>query len=665
MTDRRASCTPARAVLPAAAGEQAVTVTVAGGRIVGVGPLDRSVTGRPDGEVVELGDDVVLLPGLVDTHVHVNEPGRTEWEGFASATRAAAAGGVTTIVDMPLNSLPPTLDPEALAVKRAAAEGKCVVDVGFWGGAVPGNLGRLGALLDAGVMGVKCFLPDSGVEEFPALSSAGLLAAAEEVAAADGLLLVHAEDPGVLAGAPAASGPAYADVPRVAPASAEDRAIDAVIDAARRTGARLHVVHLSSAAALPALAAAKADGVRVTVETCPHYLVLRAEDVPDGATPFKCCPPVRDEANREALWAGLADGTIDLVVSDHSPCTAELKHLDTGDFGTAWGGISSLQLGLPAGVDRGAPARALAGRRGALDVVSTGRRWSGSPRRAGSGPGRRRRPRRVRPGRRAGGRPVAAAPPQRGVAVRRCAAHRRGARDVVGWGAGRRGPAGSGDRTAAVERGGVMAQEEATGEDPLALPDLAVRTFGGAVVWANDELFAGRENLINPGPAAFTPRTFGAKGQVYDGWETRAATASPATTRPSCGSVRPVWCAPWSSTPATSPATSRARRRSRGWPSTGTRPSTICARPSGRRWSSARRCRATPRTSSPSRRRDGGPTCVSRIHPDGGVARLRVHGEVVADPRPSRRSAPSTSPRSTSAAGSPAAATCSTARRTG
>jgi allantoinase len=324
-----------------------VTVTVAGGVITGVGQLDRSVTGGPGCEVVELGDDVVLLPGLVDTHVHVNEPGRTEWEGFASATRAAAAGGVTTIVDMPLNSLPPTVDPEALAVKRAAAEGQCLVDVGFWGGAVPDNLGRLGALLDAGVMGVKCFLPDSGVEEFPALSTAGLLAAAEEVAAADGLLLVHAEDPRVLAGAPAAAGPAYRTFLASRPHSAEDRAIDAVIDAARRTGARLHVVHLSSAAALPALAAARADGVRVTVETCPHYLVLRAEDVPDGATSFKCCPPVRDDANREALWAGLADGTIDLVVSDHSPCTADLKTLDTGDFGTAWGGISSLQLGLP------------------------------------------------------------------------------------------------------------------------------------------------------------------------------------------------------------------------------------------------------------------------------------------------------------------------------
>jgi allantoinase len=324
-----------------------VTVTVVDGVITTVGPLDRSVTGGPGGEVVELGADVVLLPGLVDTHVHVNEPGRTEWEGFATATRAAAAGGVTTIVDMPLNSLPPTLDPDALAVKRAAAAGQCVVDVAFWGGAVPGNLGRLRQLLDAGVLGVKCFLPDSGVPEFPALSADGLLRAAEEVAAADGLLLVHAEDPEVLAAAPDPSGTRYEQFLASRPPAAENRAIDAVIEASRRTGARVHVVHLSSAGALPALAAAKSEGVRVTVETCPHYLVLRAEDVPDGATPFKCCPPVRGDANREALWAGLADGTIDLVVSDHSPCTADLKHLDTGDFGTAWGGISSLQLGLP------------------------------------------------------------------------------------------------------------------------------------------------------------------------------------------------------------------------------------------------------------------------------------------------------------------------------
>jgi allantoinase len=296
--------------------------------------------------VVELADDEVLLPGLVDTHVHVNEPGRTEWEGFATATRAAGAGGVTTILDMPLNSLPPTLDPDALAVKRAVAGGQCAVDVGFWGGAVPGNLGSLGPLLDAGVFGVKCFLPDSGVEEFPALTTPDLLRACEELAAVDGLLLVHAEDPGALAGAPAAGGRSYQRFLDSRPASSEDLGIATVLDAARRTGARVHVVHLSSASALPSIAQARADGLRVSVETCPHYLVLRAEDVPDGATAFKCCPPVRGDANRDGLWDGLADGTIDLVVSDHSPCTPELKAPETGDFGAAWGGISSLQLGL-------------------------------------------------------------------------------------------------------------------------------------------------------------------------------------------------------------------------------------------------------------------------------------------------------------------------------
>ena len=343
----------ARAVLPD--GERAATVAVRNGVIADVLPLDPSLTGM---EVVELGDDVVLLPGLVDTHVHVNEPGRTEWEGFATATRAAATGGVTTIVDMPLNSLPPTLDPPALAVKRAAADGKCLVDVGFWGGAVPGNLGRLRPLLDAGVIGVKCFLPDSGVEEFPALSGDGLLLAAKEVAAADGLLLVHAEDPDVLESAPAPTGPSYDGFLASRPAAAEDTAIGRVIDAARRTGARVHVVHLSSASALPAIAAAKDDGVRLTVETCPHYLVLRAEDVPDGATAYKCCPPVRDDANRDALWAGLAERTIDLVVSDHSPCTPDLKRLGDGDFGAAWGGIASLQVALAA-VWSGARARGI------------------------------------------------------------------------------------------------------------------------------------------------------------------------------------------------------------------------------------------------------------------------------------------------------------------
>ena len=287
----------------------------------------------------------MLLPGLVDTHVHVNEPGRTEWEGFATATAAAAAGGVTTILDMPLNSIPPTVDAAALAVKRAAARGRVHVDVGFWGGAVPGNTGDLRALHDAGTYGVKCFLLDSGVPEFPPLRPAELHAALTELATFDGLLIAHCEDPGLIADAP--PGRDYAGFLASRPPAAETRAVAGLIDAARATGARVHVVHVSSAAVLPLLRAAVADGVRITAETCPHYLALAAEDVPAGATQFKCCPPVRDAANRDQLWAGLLDGTLTAVVSDHSPCTPDLKRLDTGDFGAAWGGIASLQLSLP------------------------------------------------------------------------------------------------------------------------------------------------------------------------------------------------------------------------------------------------------------------------------------------------------------------------------
>jgi allantoinase len=319
-------------------------VVVTGGRVVAVEPAGTAVEAA---EHVRLGDDEVLLPGLVDTHVHVNEPGRTEWEGFASATRAAAAGGVTTLVDMPLNSVPPTVDVDALAVKRAAADGQCHVDVGFWGGAVPASLGRLGAMSDAGVFGFKCFLVDSGVPEFPPLDRDQLERAVAEVAALDALLIVHAEDAGVVAAAPECGGPSYTRFERSRPHEAEDTAIAALLDLAARHGARVHVLHLSSAAALPSLAAARTAGVRVSVETCPHYLTLSAEMVPDGHTEFKCCPPIRGAANRDALWRALEEGSIDFVVTDHSPSTVELKGLGNGDFAQAWGGIASLQLGLP------------------------------------------------------------------------------------------------------------------------------------------------------------------------------------------------------------------------------------------------------------------------------------------------------------------------------
>ena len=319
-------------------------VVVTDGRVSAVEPGGTHVEAA---EQVRLADDTVLLPGLVDTHVHVNEPGRTEWEGFATATRAAAAGGVTTLVDMPLNSIPPTVDPDALAVKRAAADGQCHVDVGFWGGAVPSSLGRLRDLADAGVFGFKCFLVDSGVPEFPPLDHDQLDRALAEVASFDGLMVVHAEDPEVLADAPAGGGPSYAAFVGSRPHQAEDVAISRLLDLARTHAARVHVLHLASASALPLLAKARADGVRVTAETCPHYLTLSAEEIDDGHTEFKCCPPIRDAANRDALWRALVDGVVDCVVSDHSPSTVDLKRLDTGDFGEAWGGVASLQLGLP------------------------------------------------------------------------------------------------------------------------------------------------------------------------------------------------------------------------------------------------------------------------------------------------------------------------------
>ena len=324
-------------------------IGVRGGRIAAVEPAHGfSSMSAGASDVVRLGEDEVLLPGLVDTHVHVNEPGRTEWEGFDTATRAAAAGGVTTIIDMPLNSLPPTVDVPSLAVKRAAAEGRVHVDVGFWGGAVPGNVAELPRLHSAGVFGFKCFLLDSGVPEFPPLTHFELADALRVVRERDALMIVHAEDAETIDAAPPSCGRRYRDFLASRPARAENVAIAAVIELARRTGARVHVLHLSSAGALPLIADAKAEGLAITAETCPHYLAFHAEAIPDGATPFKCCPPIREDANRDALWRGLADGTIDYVVSDHSPCVADLKHLETGDFGGAWGGVAGLQLGLPA-----------------------------------------------------------------------------------------------------------------------------------------------------------------------------------------------------------------------------------------------------------------------------------------------------------------------------
>ena len=322
-------------------------VTVRDGVIIAVDSVTEAAEPPADAELVQLADDEVLLPGLVDTHVHVNEPGRTEWEGFATATAAAAAGGVTTILDMPLNSVPATTSAAALQVKRDAAASQAWVDVGFLGGRGAGQPGAAGELAEAGVFGFKCFLLDSGVPEFPPLTAGQLRQAMAEIAAFDGLLIVHAEDPEVIAAHEVPHAVRYREFLGSRPPAAENTAVETVIAAARETGCRVHVVHLSSAEALPALAAARAEELRISVETCPHYLTLHAEEIADGQTQFKCCPPVREAANADRLWQGLADGVIDFVVSDHSPCTVELKRLDAGDFILAWGGISSVQLGLP------------------------------------------------------------------------------------------------------------------------------------------------------------------------------------------------------------------------------------------------------------------------------------------------------------------------------
>ncbi|HEV2130748.1 MAG TPA: allantoinase AllB, partial [Longimicrobiaceae bacterium] len=301
-----------------------------------------------DPPLVDAGDAVVM-PGLVDTHVHINEPGRTEWEGFETATRAAAAGGVTTLVDMPLNSIPAATAVAGLRAKLEAAAEQCWVDVGFWGGMVPGNRTELGPLLAAGARGFKCFLVPSGVEEFPHVSEHDLREALPELAARGAVLLAHAELPGPLEAASAtlsADPRSYAAYLRSRPPQAEVEAIRLLIRLCREVGARIHIVHLAAAEALPLLREARAEGLPITAESCPHYLHFAAEEIPDGATQLKCAPPIRERANRERLWEALGDGTIGMVGTDHSPCPPAMKALDSGDFGRAWGGISSLQLGL-------------------------------------------------------------------------------------------------------------------------------------------------------------------------------------------------------------------------------------------------------------------------------------------------------------------------------
>ncbi|MFN2492513.1 MAG: allantoinase AllB [Pyrinomonadaceae bacterium] len=335
------------------------SIHLADGLITSIEPYD-DIPAKED--VVNTDDESVVMAGLVDTHVHINEPGRTEWEGFTTATRAAAAGGVTTLVDMPLNSIPPTTTIAGFKRKLEAAQGQCYVDVGFWGGVVPGNTAELAPLHKANVVGFKCFLIHSGIDEFPNVTEEDLRLAMPELSRLGALLIVHAELAGPInrTGIPGSysysgtsadkhlSGPnKYSTFLASRPRAAENEAVELMIKLAREFGTRVHIVHHSSADAISMLREAKAAGLKMTAETCPHYLAFAAEDIPDGATEFKCCPPIRERENREQLWDALADGTLDMIVSDHSPCPPELKMPDSGDFLGAWGGISSLQLRLP------------------------------------------------------------------------------------------------------------------------------------------------------------------------------------------------------------------------------------------------------------------------------------------------------------------------------
>jgi len=351
-----------RVVLPD--GERAAAIYIDNGVIVRVAEVEQPFRAASDAGLkpcatttLDFGD-LVVSPGIVDTHVHINEPGRTEWEGFETATRAAAAGGVTTLVDMPLNSIPATTTVKALEEKRAAARGKCCVDVGFWGGVVPGNDGDLDALVDAGVRGFKCFLVPSGVDEFPSVDERDLRRAMPILARRDVPLLVHAESPLLIQAVPADPrvgagghmGPPlhekYSTYLTTRPAAAEVEAIRLMVRLAREFGVRTHIVHVAAAEAVEEIERAKADGVRITAETCPHYLTFAAEEVPDGATEFKCAPPIRDASHRAALWDGLQRGVLDMIATDHSPAPPAMKC--RGDFMRAWGGIASLEMSLAA-----------------------------------------------------------------------------------------------------------------------------------------------------------------------------------------------------------------------------------------------------------------------------------------------------------------------------
>ncbi len=336
-------------------GVRSATIIVRNGTIAEVLPYDR----LSDGLYIEDVGDLVISPGLVDTHVHINEPGRTEWEGFETATKAAAAGGVTTLVDMPLNSSPVTTTADALKKKLVAARGKLWVDVGFYGGVVPGNNQHIQFLIDSGVLGFKAFLIHSGIDEFPNATEDDLRSAMPIIANHNLPLLVHCElstgnpqsiirnlDESTHGLVESHRPKSYHEYLSSRPAQWEHDAIELMIRLCEEYGCRTHIVHLSSADAIPMIHGARAAGLPLTVETCPHYLYFSSEEIPNGDTRFKCAPPIRERDNKERLWNALKDNTIDFIVSDHSPSTPSLKCLKSGDFQQAWGGIASLQFGL-------------------------------------------------------------------------------------------------------------------------------------------------------------------------------------------------------------------------------------------------------------------------------------------------------------------------------
>ncbi|MGI9457784.1 MAG: allantoinase AllB [Aeoliella sp.] len=336
----RLALVSSRVVTPAGVGPRAVIVS---GECIEAVVSPHEV---PRGiEAIDCGG-LVVMPGVIDAHVHINEPGRTEWEGFESATRAAAAGGVTTLVDMPLNSTPVTTTTAALEQKRSAAERKLWVDVGFYGGLVPGNVEHLEPLIDSGVCGIKAFLCDSGLDDFPPVDEPILRLAMPILARRNVALLVHAElvDHTLPRLHESIS---YCEYLASRPEKWETSAIELLIRLCEEYRCPVHVVHLANGNALSLLVAAKQNGLPLTVETCPHYLYFQAESIPDADPRYKCAPPIRELRHCELLWRGVVEGKIDLVATDHSPCPPEMKHLAEGNFAAAWGGIASVGLTIP------------------------------------------------------------------------------------------------------------------------------------------------------------------------------------------------------------------------------------------------------------------------------------------------------------------------------